>query len=138
MNSLLNIASLLQEASLKATTSGGKGGQNVNKVATRIELYFDILNSAVLSDEQKEVLLHKIRNRINADGVLRIVSSEKRSQLENKEEAKKKFAEIISKALTPQKARKQSKPSAQSKEERIRKKKLLSEKKKSRTEKFDL
>jgi ribosome-associated protein len=76
--------------------------------------------------------LNKLQHRTNAEGILRIVSSEKRSQLENKEQVKEKFRDLIRKAVTPKKKRKQTAPSAQSNEERIRKKKLLSEKKKLR------
>ncbi len=128
-----NSDKLLQEVILKATTSGGKGGQNVNKVATRVELYFTINNSANLSDEQKEILNHKLMNRISGDGVLRITSSENRSQLENKESVKQKFLELIRKALTPKKKRKQTAPSKSSVEERLRKKKLKSERKSFRS-----
>lgn len=128
-----NAAKLLQEVILKATTSGGKGGQNVNKVATRVELYFTINNSVSLSDEQKEILNNKLMNRISGDGVLRITSSENRSQLENKEAVRLKFLELIRKALTPKKKRKQTAPSKSSVEERLRKKKLNSERKSFRS-----
>ena len=136
MISNINFDKLLQEAILKATTSGGKGGQNVNKVATRVELYFDIPRSTTLSDELKSLLLTKLQHRTNADGVLRLVSSEKRSQLENKEQVKEKFRDLIRKAATPKKKRKQTAPSFQSNEERIRMKKLMSEKKKLRGQKY--
>ena len=132
MEPLPSFDKLLMEASFKATTSGGKGGQHVNKVATRIELYFDVANSSHLSDEQKEILNHKLSGRISDAGVLRITSSEGRSQFDNKERAKEKFFELIVKALTPLKKRKKTKPSNESKEERLRKKKRLSEKKQLR------
>ncbi len=124
-----NSEKLLQEAIFKATTSGGKGCQNVNKVATRVELYFNIENSTSFTDEQKAILNSKLYNRISGDGILRITSSEKRSQLENKEVVKQKFRELIRKALTPKKKRKQTAPSRSSIEERLRKKKLNSERK---------
>ena len=123
---------LLPELTFKATTSGGKGGQHVNKVASRIELYFDIHSSAHLSEEEKSILLRKLEGRINNEGVLRITSSEGRSQHDNKETAIRKFLELISKSLTPVKPRKKTKPSAESKEKRLRQKKNLSEKKRSR------
>lgn len=122
-------SNLLTELTFKATTSGGKGGQHVNKVASRIELYFDIRNSAHLHDEEKSLLLKKLSGRINEEGVLRITSSEGRSQHDNKEVAKQKFLELITKSLAPVKPRKKTKPSAESKEERLRQKKRLSEKK---------
>lgn len=122
----------MQEVSFKATTSGGKGGQNVNKVATRVELYFDINNSAALTDEQKALLHAKLYNRISGDGILRLTSSEKRTQLENKDQAKEKFLDLIRKALTPKKKRKHTAPSKSSIEERLRKKKLQGERKAGR------
>lgn len=124
---------LLQEAVFKATTSGGKGGQNVNKVATKIELYFDINASSILTNDEKTLIHAKLCNRISNDGILRITGSEKRTQLANKDLVKDKFLDLIRKALTPKKKRRQTAPSKNSVEERIRKKKLLSEKKRLRT-----
>src|SRR5688572_23480096 len=123
---------LLQEVTLKATTSGGKGGQHVNKVATRVELYFDIPASSLLNEEQKLKLTAKLRHRISGNGVLRITSSEDRSQLGNKEKVQRKFLELIGKSLMESKKRKASAPSSSSIAERLRRKKLLSEKKKIR------
>ena len=123
---------LFAEVVIKATTSGGKGGQNVNKVATRAELYFNIEASAVLDDEQKKKILAKLSHRISGDGVLRITSSEDRSQLGNREIVKRKFFELIQKSLAEIKKRKPSSATKASVEERLRRKKLLSEKKKSR------
>ena len=123
---------LLPEVVIKATTSGGKGGQNVNKVATRVELYFNIEASAVLDEEQKKKILAKLSHRISGDGVLRITSSEDRSQLGNREIVKRKFFELIQKSLEETKKRKPSAPTKASVAERLRKKKILSEKKKFR------
>ncbi len=123
---------LLQEAIFKATTSGGKGGQNVNKVATKVELYFDIPGSKILTDEEKELLIEKLVNKISEEGVLRLISSEKRTQLENKEGVKKKFISLITKSFSKPKPRKKTRPSKASKEERLTDKKLVGEKKKSR------
>ena len=123
---------LLQEVTMKATTSGGKGGQHVNKVATRVELYFNIDRSLLLNAEQKEKLSAKLRHRISGDGILRITSSEDRSQFANKATVQRKFLELIRKSLAISKKRKSSRPTSTSVEQRLRKKKLLSEKKKSR------
>jgi ribosome-associated protein len=128
---------LLNEAVFKAVTSGGKGGQNVNKVATRVELYFDIDKSTVLSAEQKIRLKEKLSNRISEEGLLRITSSEGRTQLTNKEKVKKKFTGLITSALHQQKIRKESSPSRESKEERLRMKKIKSELKKLRNWKME-
>jgi len=124
--------SLLQEANFKATTSGGKGGQNVNKVATKVELYFDIPGSKILSDEEKELLIEKLHTKISDEGILRLISSEKRTQLENKEGVKKKFVALLTKSFSKPKPRKKTRPTKVSKEERIKDKKLVGEKKKSR------
>lgn len=124
--------SLLQEVIFKATTSGGKGGQNVNKVATKVELYFDIPGSKLLSDEEKELLVEKLSSKISDEGILRLLSSEKRTQLENKEGVKKKFISLITKSFSKPKPRKKTRPSKASKEERIKDKKLVGEKKKNR------
>ena len=124
---------LLQEVVLKATTSGGKGGQNVNKVATKVQLFFDIDKSSGLNDEQKNIIRTKLHNRISIDGVLRVSSSEGRTQGVNREEAKYKFIELIRKALEPKKKRNQTKPSSKSIADRLKKKKLHSEKKSFRS-----
>lgn len=126
---------ILQEVIFKATTSGGKGGQNVNKVATKIELYFDVSNSTGFNEDQKILIHAKLYNRINGDGILRITSSESRTQLENKEQAKAKFLNLIIKALTPAKKRKQTAPSKSSVEKRLRKKKIKGERKSFRASK---
>ena len=120
---------LLQEAILKATTSGGKGGQNVNKVATRVELYFEVDKSMVLDDDQKQLVLAKLQHRISGAGVLRVTSSEGRTQLENRERAKEKFIQLINKALVSKKQRKQTAPTQNAISERLRRKKLQGEKK---------
>jgi len=129
---------LLQEVNLKATTSGGKGGQNVNKVATRVELFFDVVNSVALSEEQKAIVSSKLQNRISGEGVLRITSSEGRTQGVNRDEAKLKFIELIQKALEPKKPRKQTGPSAKSIADRLKKKKLHSEKKSNRSSRLEI
>lgn len=132
MSSLSLPETLLQEAIFKATTSGGKGGQNVNKVATKVELYFDIPGSKILNDEEKELLIEKLATKISDEGILRLLSSEKRTQLENKEGVKKKFISLITKSFSKPKPRKKTRPSKASKEERIKDKKLVGEKKKNR------
>lgn len=129
---------LLQEVVLKAITSGGKGGQNVNKVATKVQLFFDIENSTGLNDDQKTIIKSKLHNRISADGILRVTSSEGRTQGVNRDEAKAKFIELIRKALEPKKQRKQTGPSAKSIADRLKKKKLQSEKKSMRSSRPDI
>jgi ribosome-associated protein len=82
------------------TRSSGPGGQNVNKVNTRIELRFNVIGSEKLSAREKELLLSKLVRRINSAGELIVVSQSERSQLGNKKEAAEKFYSLLSKALT--------------------------------------
>ena len=124
------------EFTFKTSRSGGKGGQNVNKVSTKVELNFDVANSQVLNDSEKKRILEKLRNRIIGENILQIIVQSERSQLSNKQIAIKKFYELLNKALTIEKKRIPVKPSRALKEKRLKKKKIASEKKKIRREKF--
>lgn len=123
---------LQKEITYKASRSGGKGGQNVNKVSTKVELLFDIQASPLFTDEQKKLLLSKLQNRLNKDGHLQVVSEEERSQLLNKERALDKMTIILEKALYIQKARKAMKVSKQAKAKRLEAKRMQSVKKQLR------
>lgn len=105
---------LIKELHFKASRSSGPGGQHVNKVSSKIELTFDVINSQHLSTRQKETLQEKLTNRINKEGVLLLFCDESRSQHKNKELAIKRFIEIISDALKRQKIRRATKPSRSS------------------------
>lgn len=120
------------ELHFSSSRSGGPGGQHVNKVNTKIELRFHIPNSTLLSEEEKEILLHKLKNKINKDGQLIIVSQEDRSQFKNKETAIEKFIKLLKEALTPVKKRRATRPTRTSKKRRLEGKKLVSEKKTQR------
>lgn len=87
------------ELEFRFSRSGGPGGQNVNKLETKVELLFDVINSPGLSDSQKRRIMTKEKNRIGSDGVLRVVAQESRSQFANRKAAVGKFIEIVTKAL---------------------------------------
>jgi ribosome-associated protein len=107
------------ELVLKATRSGGPGGQHVNTSSTRIELVWDITESAVLDEAQRARLLEKLASRLDGEGRLRIVSQEERSQLRNREAALARFAATVRGGLVVPRPRKPTKPTKASKERRL-------------------
>src|SRR6478609_1007215 len=129
MQRIILATTLGNEIIFSASRSSGAGGQNVNKVNTKVTLKFDVKNSQYLTDDEKEILLKKLSTRLTNDGVLILSSQEKRSQLQNKEAVVSKFEKIIAKAFEKKKARRATKPSKGAVQERIKEKKQRSEKK---------
>ncbi len=120
------------EVVFSATRSSGPGGQNVNKVNTQVELRFSVKNSELFSNEEKDRIFLKLKNRINSEGELIVTSQTGRTQLNNKENALEKFFELIEKALTIRKKRLKSTPTAASRLKRLESKKSQALKKQLR------
>jgi ribosome-associated protein len=97
-----------EELRFTASLSSGPGGQNVNKVNTRVTLWFDVINSPSLSPEQKELIMRRLGSRMSKDGVLRVISQQTRSQLANREVAIARFVDLLRVALRQEKTRKKT------------------------------
>ena len=131
-----NMENLLAEVSFKTSRSGGSGGQHVNKVSTKVELDFDVLESKALTEEEKALISEKLASRLTSDGILQVISQSERSQLRNKKVALEKFQELIQACFIVPKKRKPSKVPRRVKEKRLFTKKMKAEIKKLRRKDF--
>lgn len=125
-----------KELSFKTSRSSGAGGQNVNKVETSVTVLWNVAASEFFTEEQKDLIQDKLKNRINAEGFLFLTVSESRTQLMNKNKAIEKILDIVDKSLFIPKKRVATKPSKAKKQKRLDSKKKLSEKKENRRFKF--
>lgn len=134
MSDLLNIKdrNLEKEFIYRTSRSSGPGGQAVNKINTKVLIRFSVEESFILTEEEKSIIAEKLAHRINNDGYITVSSQKERSQLANKKRAANRLIEMIEKALTPKKVRKQTKKPKSLDEKRLSEKKKRSELKSSR------
>jgi ribosome-associated protein len=114
------------------TTSGGPGGQHANRSATRAELAWNVQTSEVLNERQRRLLLSRLKNRIDGDGVLRVAASSSRSQYRNRREAEQRLAKVVASALRTPKHRVPTRPTKAAEERRLSEKKRRTETKQAR------
>ena len=129
---------IVTEFSFQTSRSGGKGGQHVNKTESKVELAFHVASSAFLKEEQKYLLLHKLKNKIDTEGYLHLYESGDRSQHANKEALVKKTLKLIAASLIKPKKRVATKVSKSAKRKRVDDKKHKSKIKNTRNKRVDL
>ena len=133
-----DIEKLIAECVFTAVRSSGSGGQNVNKVASKVVLSFNVNASETLTETQKQLIHEKLANRINKNGILQISSDSERTQWLNKKAATGKFTLLLRQALKPERKRIATKPTFQSIQKRLDDKKQQSGKKRFRSGDFDM
>lgn len=127
-----------EELTFTASHSSGPGGQNVNKLSTKVTLWFDVANSPSLSEEQKELVKRRLKTRIGKDGVLRVTSQQTRSQAANREMAVERFIELMRDALRQIPIRRKTRVSRAAKERRLEEKRQRSAQKHARAKRVPL
>lgn len=120
------------ELDVRVSRSSGAGGQHVNKTSSRVEIFWKVAASKVLTDDQRDRLLQKLASRLTSDGSIRIVASDMRSQSRNRELAEERLADAVRRALIVPKKRKPTRPSRAAKEARLESKKRQAHKKSER------
>lgn len=128
----MNKSKILKELTFKATRSSGAGGQHVNKTSSRVELFWDVLQTTAFSTEVVSYIQEKLSHRITKEGVLQLASENSRSQHTNKAEVIKRLFSLLEVAIIPPKVRKRKRPSKMAKLKRLKAKRQNSEKKANR------
>ncbi|MDP9206851.1 MAG: aminoacyl-tRNA hydrolase [Gemmatimonadota bacterium] len=122
------------ELDVRVSRASGAGGQHVNKTSSRVEIFWNVQSSRALTDEQRARLLDKLSSRLTAEGSIRVVASDMRSQSRNRDLAEERLAEAVRRALIVPRKRKPTKPTRAAKEARLESKKRHSDKKRKRTD----
>lgn len=122
---LINKDNLIKEFGFRTSRSGGNGGQNVNKVFSKVELFWNVAQSQIFNETEKNSIQHKLQNKITKDGFLQVIAEEDRSQLRNKEIAIKKTFILIANCLKIEKPRKPTKPNKTAIAKRLNNKKKV-------------
>ncbi|HUQ46622.1 MAG TPA: alternative ribosome rescue aminoacyl-tRNA hydrolase ArfB [Gemmatimonadaceae bacterium] len=120
------------ELDFRTSRSSGAGGQHVNKTSSRVEISWNILRSIALTDEQRELLMARLGSRVSEEGSVRVVASDTRSQLRNRQAAEQRLGDLIAKSLTVQKKRRPTRKPRAANEARLTEKKKHSDKKRNR------
>jgi len=125
------------ELLFRASRAGGPGGQHVNTSSTRIELLWDVTHSTAITDDVRQRLLAKLAARLDASGMVRVVASDRRSQLQNRAAAEERLVDLVRQALVVPKKRRATRPTKASRERRLAEKKRQGERKRNRRRGYD-